>query len=47
MPWLEEDEIESNDPLEIERLTDNTDIIKEDVDRFYLASINNYCLILI
>lgn len=34
MPWLEEDEIESNDPLEIERLTDNTDIIKEDVDRF-------------
>lgn len=29
-----EDEIESDDPLELERLTDNVDIIKEDAERF-------------
>jgi hypothetical protein len=34
MPWVEEDEIESSDPLEIDRLTDTRDIIKEDADRF-------------
>lgn len=34
MPWLEEDEIECNDPLELERLTDTRDIIKEDAERF-------------
>lgn len=34
MPWLEEDEIESNDPLEMERLPGAPDIIKEDRDRF-------------
>ena len=34
MPWLEEDEIESNDPLEMERLPGVPDIIKEDRDRF-------------
>ena len=34
MPELEENEIESNDPMEIERLTDTRDIIKDDADRF-------------
>lgn len=34
MPWVEEDEIESHDPMEAERITDRSDIIKEDTDRF-------------
>ena len=36
MPWVEEDEIESNDPLEIDRMTHGgiDDVVKADEARF-------------
>ena len=35
MPWLEEDEIESNDNLRLERNVITSDIVREDNKRFF------------
>ena len=35
MPWLEEDEIESNDNLRSERNVITSDIVREDNKRFF------------